>query len=64
MPTSTLITMRDRVVPVRRQIRLFEAIPDVEAFRVDADHDAVVASAKVFVPTLLRACRSVVERAR
>lgn len=64
VPTSTLITMRDRVVPVRRQIRLFEAIPDVEAFRVDADHDAVVASAKVFVPTLLRACRSVVERAR
>jgi len=64
VPTSTLITMRDRVVPVRRQIRLFEAIPDVEAFRVDADHDAVVASAKVFVPTLLRACRSVVERSR
>ena len=64
VPTSTLITMRDRVVPVRRQIRLFEAIPDVEAFRVNADHDAVVASAKVFVPTLLRACRSVVERSR
>jgi 3-oxoadipate enol-lactonase len=64
VPTSTLITMRDRVVPVRRQIRLFEAIPDVEAFRVDADHDAVVASAKLFVPTLLRACRSVVERSR
>ena len=64
VPTSTVITMRDRVVPVRRQIRLFEAIPDVEAFRVDADHDAVVANAKVFVPTLLRACRSVVERAR
>ena len=64
VPTSTLLTMRDRVVPVRRQIRLFEAIPDAEAFRVDADHDAVVANAKQFVPTLLRACRSVVERAR
>ena len=64
VPTSTLITMRDRVVPVRRQIRLFEAIPDAEAFRVDADHDAVVANAKQFVPTLLRACRSVVERSR
>ncbi len=62
VPTSTLITMRDRVVPVRRQIRLFEAIPDAEAFRVDGDHDAVVANAKQFVPTLLRACRSVVER--
>ena len=64
VPTSTLITMRDRVVPVRRQVRLFEAIPDAEAFRVDGDHDAVVANAKQFVPTLLRACRSVVERSR
>ena len=64
VPTSTLITMRDRVVPVRRQVRLFEAIPDSEAFRVDGDHDAVVANAKQFVPTLLRACRSVVERSR
>jgi pimeloyl-ACP methyl ester carboxylesterase len=64
VPTSAVITMRDRVVPVRRQVRLFEAIPDAEAFRVDGDHDAVVANAKQFVPTLLRACRSVVERAR
>ncbi len=64
VPTSTLITMRDRVVPVRRQVRLFEAIPDAEAFRVDGDHDAVVANAKQFVPTLIRACRSVVERSR
>ena len=64
VPTSTLITMRDRVVPVRRQVRLFEAIPDAEAFRVDGDHDACVANAKQFVPTLIRACRSVVERSR
>lgn len=64
VPTATVITMRDRIVPVRRQIRLFEAIVDAEAFRVDADHDAVVANSKTFVPTLLRACRSVVERAR
>jgi 3-oxoadipate enol-lactonase len=64
VPTSTLITMRDRVVPVRRQVRLFESIPDAEAFRVDGDHDACVANAKQFVPTLLRACRSVVERSR
>jgi 3-oxoadipate enol-lactonase len=64
VPTSVVITMRDRVVPVRRQIRLFESIPDAEAFRVDGDHDAVVQSPKLFVPTLIRACRSVVERAR
>jgi 3-oxoadipate enol-lactonase len=64
VPTAMVITMRDRIVPVRRQVRLFEAIPEAEAFRVDADHDAVVVNAKTFVPTLLRACRSVAERGR
>lgn len=64
VPTSTLITMRDRVVPLRRQVRLFESIPKAEAFRVDGDHDAVVAAADTFVPTLLRAAHSVVERSR
>ncbi len=63
VPTSVVITMRDRVVPVRRQVRLFESIKGAEAFRVDGDHDAVVANADRFVPTLLRATHSVVERA-
>ena len=62
VPTSTLITMRDKVVPLRRQVRLFESIPKAEAFRVDGDHDVVVAHADRFVPTLLRAVHSVVER--
>ena len=62
VPTSVIITMRDRVVPVRRQIRLFEAITGAEAFRVDGDHDAVVAKSERFVPTLQRAVHSVVER--
>eukprot|EP01041_Mallomonas_annulata_P029280 gene29280-51244_t len=63
VPTSVVITMRDRVVPVRRQVRLFESIKGAEAFRVDGDHDAVVANADRFVPTLLRAAHSVIERA-
>jgi len=62
VPTSVLITMSDSVVPLRRQIRLFEGIPGAEAFRVDGDHDAVVREASRFVPTLLRACESVVQR--
>ena len=62
VPTSVLITMRDRVVPLRRQVRLFEAIDNAEAYRIDGDHDAVVANADRFVPTLLRAVASVVER--
>ena len=62
VPVSVVITMSDHVVPTRRQIRLFEAIPGAEAFRVDGDHDAVVARAERFVPTLQRAIHSVVER--
>lgn len=64
VPSSVVITMRDRVVPVKRQMRLFEALPRAEAFRVEADHDAVYARADEFVPTLVRACRSAVERAK
>lgn len=62
VPTSVLITMRDRVVPLSRQVRLFEAIDNAEAFRIDGDHDAVVAKADRFIPALVRAIGSVVER--
>ena len=34
VPTAVLITMRDHVVPLARQIRLFESIPGAKAFRV------------------------------
>jgi len=62
VPTSVVITMRDRVVPVRRQVRLFEGIHRAEAYRVDGDHDSVASHPERFVPTLLRAVSSVVER--
>lgn len=63
VPTSVIITMSDSVVPVRRQSRLFESIHGAEAYRVDGDHDVVVSKPERFVPTLLRAVNSVVERA-
>ncbi len=63
VPTSVVVTMRDRVIPLRRQARLVEMIPDAVPFRVDGDHDAVVVNADRFVPTLLRALASVEERA-
>jgi pimeloyl-ACP methyl ester carboxylesterase len=63
VPVSSVLTMRDQVVPLRRQVKLFEMIPDAEAFRVDGLHDAVVANADRFVPTLVRAIDSVVRRA-
>lgn len=62
VPTSVVITMRDRVVPVRRQVKLFEWIDGSDAFRVDGDHDAVVANAYRFVPQLVRAVDSVAAR--
>jgi 3-oxoadipate enol-lactonase len=55
VPAGIVVTMRDRVVSRRRQTLLFEALRDAAVFRVDADHDAVVAEAEQFVPSLLRA---------
>ena len=63
VPTSVVITMADHVVPVRRQVRLFESIHGAEAYRVDGDHDSIVANAERFLPTLVRAIRSVIDRA-
>jgi len=63
VPTSVIMTMRDRVVPVKRQIRLFKALHTAEAFQIEADHDAVYAAADQFVPMLVRACLSAVARA-
>jgi 3-oxoadipate enol-lactonase len=57
VPVSIVVTMRDPVVPLRRQVRLFEAIEHAAAFRVDGEHDAIVAVADRFVPTLVRATR-------
>lgn len=64
VPVAMVFTMRDRIVPLRRQIRLFDMLPMAEAFRVDGDHDAVVANADRFVPGLLRAVRAVETRDR
>ena len=59
VPSAVVITMRDRVVPVRRQMRLAESIPGARAFRVDGDHEVVIANPGRFVPALLEACASV-----
>lgn len=62
VPTAVVVTMRDAVVPLRRQVKLFEWIPGAEPFRVDAAHDAIVGAADRFVPQLVRAIDSVVTR--
>ncbi|MEO6651555.1 MAG: alpha/beta hydrolase [Ilumatobacteraceae bacterium] len=63
VPTSVIVTMDDPVVPLRRQTKLWEWIPDAEVFRVEGGHDAVVANAQRFVPQLIRAIDSVTQRA-
>ncbi len=63
VPTSVIITMRDTVVPLHRQLDLYQAIEGAEAFRVDGDHDACIANADRFVPTLIDAVSSVCDRA-
>jgi 3-oxoadipate enol-lactonase len=62
VPTAVVVTMNDEVVPLARQIKLFEAIPDAEAFRIDGGHDAAVAQPTRFIREVIRATSSVVER--
>jgi len=62
VPTAVVITMQDEVVPVRRQLLLFEEIPTAAAFRVDGGHDAAIAIPGRFVPTAVAAIHAVLER--
>ena len=57
VPTTVIVTMQDDVVPVRRQIELFEGIPGARALRIDAGHDAAVSQPGRYVPVLVQACR-------
>lgn len=63
VPTAVIVTVGDQVVPVHRQLRLFEGIPTAVAYRVQGQHDAVVSSSEAYLPTLLHACDDVVGRA-
>lgn len=64
VPTSVIVTLDDPVVPKSRQVKLFDLIPDADVFRVKGEHDAIVAHADRFVPTLVRAIESVDRRVK
>ena len=64
VPTAVIVTMQDQVVPVRRQLKLFEGIGTAVAYRVDGPHDAVVSLAETYLPVLAEACGYVVDRAQ
>ena len=62
VPTAAVVTLRDSLVPVRRQLALADAIHGATVHAIEADHDAAVLRADRFVPALLEACASVSSR--
>lgn len=63
MPTSVVITERDEVVPPARQHELADLLHDATTFPIGAGHEAAVGAPKLFMPSLVAAIESVVERA-
>src|SRR6201985_809887 len=59
VPTAVVVTARDHVVPVSRQLRLARAIPGASVHDVDADHAVCVTRPQLFTQSLLQACWSV-----
>ena len=62
VPTSVVVTTRDRTIPARRQLRLAESIEGAEVFVVEGGHASLVLRADRFGPALRAAAGSVVAR--
>lgn len=62
VPTSHIITLRDPVVPVKRQLELYTSIPNAQARRIDAEHDAVVVAADHMSDLIIESAQSVLAR--
>jgi len=59
IPAAVVVTARDRIVPVSRQLKLAQAIPGASVHEMDADHAACVTGPQVCAQALLAACWSV-----
>jgi len=64
VPTAVVLTQRDSLVRPRAQQGLADRLRDSEIFLVDGTHTACRTEAEAFVPAMVAACASVVERAR
>jgi pimeloyl-ACP methyl ester carboxylesterase len=62
VPTAVIVTTRDRFIAPTRQIKLANAIPGATVHPVHGGHAACVLAYRRFVPALVEACESVVER--
>jgi 3-oxoadipate enol-lactonase len=60
IPAAVVVTSRDRIVPVSRQLKLAQAIPGASVHEIDADHAVCLTSPQAFAQALLPACWSVV----
>ncbi len=59
IPTAVIVTTRDRIAPVSRQMKLARAVPGASVHEVHADHAVCITAPEVFAPALLQACWSV-----
>lgn len=64
VPVSVVVTTRDWLVPVRRQIKLARAIPSAVIFPVEGDHLMCANQPEEFASALVDAARLVDRRAR
>lgn len=64
VPTSVVVTAKDRAVPPAHQRAVARAIPTANAFEINAGHAACVFRPGQFVPALAAACASVHARAQ
>lgn len=62
VPTASVVTEYDSVVPAHRQRRLAASIPGATVHPVRGDHTVCVVRPQNFVPALLDACDSVTTR--
>jgi pimeloyl-ACP methyl ester carboxylesterase len=62
VPTSHIITLRDPVIPVHRQLKLYSEIPQAKAVRIDGQHDAIVALAPSMSQMIVDGVNSITER--
>lgn len=62
VPTASVVTTQDQVVPPRRQLALAHAIPGNRVFEVHGDHAVCVSAPQRFAPVVVQACRDVAAR--
>ena len=64
VPVSVMVTTRDWLVPVRRQVKLARQIPSAVIFPVDGDHLVCANQPEMFAAALVDACRLADRRGR